>query len=129
MPDAPCAVPAETEAVVERLIRHLAPLLDTANDMDELDPIGPADSALVRLTSSEALLRLARLHDARLHPEVYLALALTMQVRIAFSRGNTFHAICFQQSAQSALLLERSLQICLEAQGIAAIAMNIALHS
>ena len=129
MPDAPCAVPAETEAVVERLIRHLAPLLDTANDMDELDPIGPADSALVRLTSSEALLRLARLHDARLHPEVFLALALTMQVRIAFSRGNNFHASCFRQPAQFALLLERSLQICLGAQGIVAIAMYIALHS
>ena len=81
----PCAIPAEVEAVVERLISHLASLLDTANDMDELDPLGPADSALVRLTSSEALLRLARVHDARIHPEVYLALALTMQVRSASS--------------------------------------------
>ncbi len=80
MPDGPCAIPAETEAVVERLIRHLAPLLDTTNDMEELEPLGPADSALVRLTSSEALLRLARVHDTRIHPEVYLALALTMQV-------------------------------------------------
>ena len=85
VPDAPCAIPAQTEAVVERLIRQLAPLLDTANDMDELDPLGPADTALVRLTSSEALLRLARVHDARIHPEVYLALALTMQVRTASS--------------------------------------------
>ncbi len=75
-----CAHPAETEAVVERLVRHLAPLLDTSSDMDELDPAGPADMALVRLTASEALLRLARLHDARIHPEVYMSLALTMQV-------------------------------------------------
>jgi hypothetical protein len=80
VPDAPCSIPAETEAVVERLVRHLAPLLDTSSDMDELDPAGPADMALVRLTASEALLRLARLHDARIHPEVYMSLALTMQV-------------------------------------------------
>lgn len=37
--------------------------------------------ALMRLAASEALLRLARMHDARIHPEVYLPLALVMQVR------------------------------------------------
>lgn len=80
MPDVACAMSAETEAVVDRLVRQLAKLLDTSSDMDELDPAGPADMALVRLTSSEALLRLARLHDSRIHPEVYMLLALTMQV-------------------------------------------------
>ena len=65
---------------MERLIRHLVPLLDSGSQMDSLDAAGPADMALVRLTSSEALLRLARLHDSRIYPEVYMALALTMQV-------------------------------------------------
>lgn len=97
VPDARCAIPTETEAVVERLIRHLAPLLDTTNEMDELDPLGPADSALVRLTSSEALLRLARVHDARIHPEVYLALALTMQVCTAPHIRNGLLCVCLSQ--------------------------------
>ena len=73
VPDAPCNMPPETEAVVERLIRHLVPLLDAGSQMDSLDAAGPADMALVRLTSSEALLRLARLHDSRIYPEVYMA--------------------------------------------------------
>lgn len=80
VPDMPCTLPAKTEAVIDRLVRHLAPLLDTGNDMDDLDPAGLSDKALVRLTSSEALLRLARVHDSRIYPEVYLTLALTMQV-------------------------------------------------
>ena len=89
MPDAPCNTPPETEAVVERLIRHLVPLLDAGSQMDSLDAAGPADMALVRLTSSEALLRLARLHDSRIYPEVYMALALTMQVWAAPCPVNT----------------------------------------
>ena len=98
VPDAPCNMPQETEAVVERLIRHLVPLLDAGSQMDSLDAAGPADMALVRLTSSEALLRLARLHDSRIYPEVYMALALTMQVctdpcpvNAAFICTNTYH--------------------------------------
>ena len=80
MPDAPCNMPSETQTVVERLIRHLVPLLESGSQMDSLEAAGPADMALMRLTSSEALLRLARLHDSCIYPEVYMALALTMQV-------------------------------------------------
>ena len=42
---------------------------------------GLADMALVRLSAATALLRLARMHDARLHSELYLPLALTIQAR------------------------------------------------
>ena len=42
---------------------------------------GAADMALMRLAAATALLRLARMHDPRIHPEVYLLLALTLQAR------------------------------------------------
>ena len=94
VPNALCNMPSETEAVVERLIRHLVPLLDSGSQMDSLDAAGPADMALVRLTSSEPLLRIARLHDSRIYPEVYMTLALTMQVCPGPNRLNNASSVC-----------------------------------
>ncbi len=74
-------LPAETEEAVDALITRLARLLEPSNEMDDLSPCGTADMALMRLAASEALLRLARAHDPRIHPEIYLCLSLTMQVR------------------------------------------------
>jgi hypothetical protein len=48
--------------------------------------------AKMRLASSEALLRLARMHDSRIHPEVYLPLALAMQAR--FSCDSALSVTC-----------------------------------
>ncbi len=56
------------------------------------DVPGPADMAKMRLASSEALLRLARMHDSRIHPEVYLPLALAMQAR--FSCDSALSVTC-----------------------------------
>ncbi|BDA45205.1 Sister chromatid cohesion protein PDS5 homolog A [Coccomyxa sp. Obi] len=83
-------VPEATADVVDALVTRLARLLqDSSTEMEDLSPCGTADVALMRLAASEALLRLARLHDPSIHPEVYLALSLTMQdqvmeVRTAF---------------------------------------------
>ncbi len=75
-------VPEATAEVVDVLVTRLARLLqDSSIEMEDLSPCGTADVALMRLAASEALLRLARLHDPSIHPEVYLALSLTMQVR------------------------------------------------
>ena len=49
---------------------------------------GPADIAKMRLAASEALLRLARMHDLRIYPEVYLALALAMQACTSVTFGS-----------------------------------------
>lgn len=70
------------EEVIDTLVTHLGHVLEPSNEMEDLSPCGPADMALMRLAASEALLRLARAHDPRIHPEVYLSLSLTMQVRI-----------------------------------------------
>lgn len=49
--------------------------------------------AKMRLAASEALLRLARMHDPRIHPEVYLPLALAMQARAGLISASS---LCFQ---------------------------------
>ncbi len=85
-------VPEATANVVDALVTRLARLLqDSSTEMEDLSPCGTADVALMRLAASEALLRLARLHDPSIHPEVYLALSLTMQVRIT---ANKCHMTC-----------------------------------
>lgn len=80
VPDRAVRVPPETEELVDAFIGELLPLLDVNNDMEELCPCGTADVALMRLAASAALLRLARAHDSRIHPEIFIPLALTVQV-------------------------------------------------
>ena len=88
-------VPAATEEVMDALVPRLARLLEPSNEMDDLSPCGTADMALMRLAASEALLRLARAHDTRIHPEIYLGLSLTMQVCHASSK---FHRIVLEST-------------------------------
>lgn len=94
-------VPQATADVVDALMTRLAQLLqDSSTEMEDLSPCGTADVALMRLAASEALLRLARLHDPSIHPEVYLALSLTMQVQIHWQRDSTICAHCCKCAAQ-----------------------------
>jgi hypothetical protein len=81
VPDRGLAVPAQLEEVIDAFAGEVLPMLDHTNEMEEYGPYGPADLALLRLAASTSLLRLARRHDTRIHPEIYLPLALTMQVR------------------------------------------------
>lgn len=91
---------------------------ELANDMDmefsPLDGYGSEEEGLVnalgyrRLAAANALLRLARQHDSRLHVLPYYKLALTMQVEASIHplAGHTFQDILYAFNDPSATLLE-----------------------
>ena len=74
------SMPQPTLDVVDAVVAQLTPLLDIDADISHLQPQGAVDEGYMRLAAASALLRLSRVHDAKLPVEAYFTLALTMQV-------------------------------------------------
>lgn len=65
---------------VDGAVEELGRLLE-AEDMQEAGCSDAGDASILRLATASALLRLCRLHDARVPPDTFMMLSLSMQVR------------------------------------------------